>query len=207
MKKYFLTGLAIFLPLALTLFIVGFLIDFFTQPFMGLVADFLCRLEIAQEGFLFLTQEQVVRLISQLLILVLLFCFTLCIGVVGRFFFVNAFLKLSDKILSKIPLISTVYKTTQDIINTLFVSDKEMFKQVVMVPFPRQDIYVLGLISREAPPTCSKQAKEDLITVLIPTTPNPTTGFLLMYKKSDLIYIDMKVEDALKYIISCGMIS
>ena len=65
---------------------------------------------------------------------------------------------------------------------------------------------MIGLVSRESPRICSEAVGEDLISVLIPTTPNPTTGFLLMYKRSDLIYIDMKTEDAIKYIVSCGVI-
>ena len=111
-----------------------------------------------------------------------------------------------DSILNRIPIVNTVYKTTQDIIKTLFVSDKNTFKQVVMVPFPREDIFVLGLIARESPETCCNAIKNELISVLVPTTPNPTTGFLLMVKKSDLIHIDMKPEEAIKYIVSCGVI-
>jgi uncharacterized membrane protein len=75
-----------------------------------------------------------------------------------------------------------------------------------MVPFPRPDVFVLGLIARSSPPMCANAAKEDLVSVLVPTTPNPTTGFLLMYKRSELINIDMRPEDAIKYIVSCGVI-
>jgi uncharacterized membrane protein len=99
-----------------------------------------------------------------------------------------------------------VYKTSQDIIKTIFVSDKNSFKQVVMVPFPRPGVYVIGLIARESPTCCSKAANAELISVLVPTTPNPTTGFLLMFKKEDLVYVDIKPEEAIKYIVSCGVI-
>ena len=119
---------------------------------------------------------------------------------------INTFFRLGDKILHRIPIINTVYKTTQDIINTLFVSDKDTFKQVVMVPFPRPDVFVLGLVARDSPQICSQTAGEDLVSVFVPTTPNPTTGFLLMFKRADLVPIDMRPEDAVKYIISCGVI-
>ena len=65
----------------------------------------------------------------------------------------------------------------------------------------------MGLISREAPQTCTEKAGTELFSVLVPTTPNPTTGFLLMYKKEDIVFLDLKPEQAIKYIVSCGVIT
>ena len=206
MKKYFVTGFVILLPVAITLLVLGFIINFLTKPFTGFVSSVLESLNIANNGFLFLSHEQVIVYTSKLLILILLFLITIALGVVTRWFFIRTALHLGDKILHRIPIVNTVYKTSQDIIKTLFVSDKNTFKQVVMVPFPRADVYALGLIARESPQICCQKAGEELISVLIPTTPNPTTGFLLMYPKKDLILIDMKPEDAVKYIVSCGVI-
>jgi len=207
MKKNFIAGLAILLPLAVTIAIVSFVINFLTEPFVGAVSSLLNYFHIVDKGFLFLSAEQLIRYGSQLLILLLLFVLTLGLGILARWFLINALLNLGDRILKRIPIVNTVYKTTQEIIKTLFVSNKETFKQVVMVPFPRQDIYILGMISSNSPEICSQAAKEDLITVLIPTTPNPTTGFLLMCRKKDLIFINMKSEEAIKYIVSCGVIA
>ncbi|MBS0627110.1 MAG: DUF502 domain-containing protein, partial [Verrucomicrobia bacterium] len=67
-------------------------------------------------------------------------------------------------------------------------------------------VYVLGLIARESPNACCSASGEDLVSVLIPTTPNPTTVFLLMFKKTDIVHVDIKPEDAIKYIVSCGVI-
>ena len=205
-KKYFITGLVILLPVAVTLFIVGFIINFLTQPFIGLVSRLLSNWHIINTGFLFLSPEQTIRYGSQLLILIILLFLTVGIGMVTRWFFIKALIQLSDKILHRIPIVNTVYKTSQDIIKTLFVSDKNSFKQVVLAPYPRNGVYAIGLIAREAPPECSAKAEQDLISVLIPTTPNPTTGFLLMYKREDLIFLDMRPEDAIKCIVSCGVI-
>jgi uncharacterized membrane protein len=206
MKKYFVTGLVILLPLAVTIAIAGFLINFLTQPFIGMVSDVLARFDIVNTGFLIFSPEQTIKYGSQILILVLLFLVTLGLGIVTRWFLINALFRLGDKILHRIPVVNTVYKTSQDIIKTLFATDKSAFKQVVMVPFPRPDVFALGLIARESPSMCSAAAGKDLISVLIPTTPNPTTGFLLMYEKKDIIFVDMKAEDAIKYIVSCGVI-
>jgi uncharacterized membrane protein len=206
MKKHFITGLVFLLPLVVTIAVIIFLVNFLTKPFIGIVSAVLTRLDIVNKGFLFLTPEQVLRYSSQFIVLVLLFLFTVGLGMITRMFFIHYLFRLGDRALSRIPIVNTVYKTTQDIIKTLFVSDKNTFKQVVMVPFPRKDIFVLGLIARESPETCSQAVNDELISVLVPTTPNPTTGFLLMVKKSDLIHIDMKPEEAIKYIVSCGVI-
>ncbi len=206
MKKHFITGLIVLLPLAVTVAVVVFLVNFLTKPFIGLVSSILAKFDIINHGLFFLTPEQTIRYGSQLLILILLFFVTVLIGIVTKWFFIKALLNLGDRILHKIPLVNTVYKTTQDIIKTLFVSDKNAFKQVVMAPFPREGSYVIGLIAREAPKYCSDKVGIPLLSVLIPTTPNPTTGFLLMYKKEDLIFLEMKTEEAVKYIVSCGVI-
>lgn len=206
MKKHFITGLVILLPLTVTILVLGFLIRILTQPFIGLVSSFLQQLHIVNQGFLFLSPTQVIKYASQFLILLTLFLATVFLGMITRWFFITALLRLGDKILHKIPIVNTVYKTTQEIIKTLFVSDKDSFKQVVMAPFPGQGSYMLGLISRHAPKTFSKTLDDDLISVIIPTTPNPTTGFLLMFKRKDLIYLDIKPEEAIKFIVSCGVI-
>jgi len=207
MKKYFITGLVILLPLAVTIAIVVFIVNFLTKPFVGVVVSFLKEFALLNKGFLFLSPEQVVLYGSKFLILICLFLFTLLLGMIARWFFFKAFISLSDKILHRIPLINKVYKTTQEIIKTIFVTDKSSFKQVVMVPFPKEGTYVMGLVSRESPEICSEKVKAPMVSVLVPTTPNPTTGFLLMYKKEDLIYLDLKPEAAIKYIVSCGVIT
>lgn len=206
MKKYFITGLVILLPLVVTIMVLIFLINFLTQPFIGLVSNLLNQFGPLKNGFLFLNSDQVIRHGSQIIILILLFLCTVGLGMVTRWFFIHTLFRIGDKILHRVPIVNTVYKTTQDIIKTLFVSDKNSFKQVVMVPFPYPGVYVLGLIARESPPTCSQAVGDDLISVLVPTTPNPTTGFLLMFKKSELVHVDIKPEDAIKYIVSCGVI-
>lgn len=206
MKKHFITGLVILLPLVITIAVAIFLVNFLTKPFVGMVSAILLKVNIINKGFFFLTPEQLVTYGAKLIILILLFLFIVGLGMITQWFLINTLIRLGDRILHRIPIVNTVYKTTQDIIKTLLVSDKKSFKQVVMVPFPRPDVFVLGLISRDSPEMCSKAAKENLVSVLVPTTPNPTTGFLLMYKREDLIAIDMKPEEAIKYIVSCGVI-
>lgn len=207
MKKYFITGLVILLPLAVTIAIVVFLVNFLTQPFIGLVSQFLSSKTAFSRDFLFLKQSHILHYGSQLIILIGIFLFTFFLGMIARWFFFKSLIAVGDKILHKIPIVNKVYKTVQEIIKTLFVTDKNSFKQVVMAPFPNEDAFVIGLVSREAPNVCKEAADKDLVTVLVPTAPNATTGYLLMYDKAKIIYLDMKPEDAVKFIVSCGVIT
>ena len=205
MKKYFITGLVILLPLAVTIALIAFLVNFLTQPFIGFMTSLLKSTHITD--ILSIKSEKIIFYGSEILILIGLFLFTLALGMIARWFFFKSLISISDRILHRIPVVNKVYKTSQEIIKTLFASDKNSFKQVVMVPFPKDGTYVLGLVSRESPKECSNAAGEVLISILIPTTPNPTTGYLVMYRKSDIIYLEMKPEDAIKYIVSCGVIT
>lgn len=206
LKKYFITGLVTLLPLTVTIFVLAMLVNFLTQPFLGIASDLFLWLGVPKKGFFFLSADKFVHLSSQVFVLVILLGSTILLGMVTRWFFITSLLKLSDSILHRIPVVNTVYKTTQDIIKTLFVSDKSSFKKVVLVPYPMPNVYMVGLVAREAPLPCSQAAQSQLWGVLIPTTPNPTTGFLLFYRKEDLLFLDIRPEDAIKLIVSCGVI-
>lgn len=207
MKKYFITGLVILLPLAVTIAIVVFVVNFLTQPFIGVVSQFLSNSPYINRDILFFKQAHVIRYGSQILILICLFFFTFFLGMIARWFFFKSLISLGDKILHRIPIVNKVYKTTQEIIKTLFVTDKNSFKQVVLVPFPNEDAYVMGLVSREAPNVCKEATEKNLLSILVPTAPNATTGYLLMYDKDKVVYLDMKPEEAVKFIVSCGVIT
>ncbi len=198
MKKYFLTGLVTLLPLAVTIWVVHFFVNFLTKPFIGLVSHLTDRLPIAS--------PQLIRTVSQIIVLIALFIFIFILGFVARKFFFSQIIRLGDRILIKIPLVNKVYKTSKDIVNALFGSKEKSFKQVVLLPFPYSGAYCIGLVAKTAPQTCSESANEELISIFIPTTPNPSTGFLLLAKKSDLIFLKMRTEEAIKYVVSCAVI-
>jgi uncharacterized membrane protein len=198
MKKYFLTGLVTLLPLVTTLWILQFLINFLTKPFIGVVTMLTYKLPIHS--------PKLIETISQALILIGFFFLLLFLGFVARRFFFSQLIRFGDNLLHKIPLINKVYKTSKEIVTSFFGTEEKVFSQVVMMPFPSKGSYCLGLIAKEAPKSCSKAEKEDLVSVFIPTTPNPSTGYLMMCKKEELIYLNMKTEDAVKYVVSCGVI-
>lgn len=206
MKKYFITGLVILLPLALTLAIVTFIFNFLTVPFLGIVKAVFDRYHLFEEGFLFLTADQIQTLFAQILILGSLFILVIGLGFIASWFFFHTLLRFAEYIVKRIPLVRTIYKTCQDMINTIFTSDRKSFKQVVLVPFPNHDCYSIGFITREEISGLNGTPQAESVAVFVPTTPNPTSGFLMMYRPSDILYLDMKVEDAFKTIISCGVI-
>lgn len=191
MKKYFVTGLVVLLPLALTYWVISFILGVLTEPFTGIAAATLKLLGVKS--------QEALQFGEKVLSLVLLFVIIITIGAIGRYFLFKYLLQLSDAILHRIPVVSSVYKTSQDLIQSVFKQDSTSFKQVVFVPFPHPGSYTVGLVTQE-------EGLEGRMAVFIPTTPNPTSGFLLMFQKDQVIPLNMKVEEALRYVISCGVL-
>lgn len=202
MKKYFLTGLAVLLPVTLTLLIVVFIFNLLTEPFAGFIKNLLSYHHILEK-----TPERLQQMISQVIILFLLFFVTVFMGIIGRWLFINYFIRLSEKLVQRIPFIRAVYNTSKDVIKTLFATENKSFKQVVLVPYPNEQIYCLGFLTRDDLQGLGSASDSDLISVFVPCTPNPTSGFLMMFQKKEVLFLDMKVEEAFKYIISCGVIT
>lgn len=195
MKKSFITGLIILLPLALTLMIADFILNFLTTPFLGIAQDSMEALDIY-------LHPQIQLFLSRLIILFALFGFTLLLGKLGEWVFIHFLIRTGDFILQRIPFVRTVYKTSKEVITTLFSSDKKTFKEVVLIPFPTKSSLCIGLVTREH---FYAQDGLERIAVLIPSTPHMTAGFLVMVKKEDVRYVDMKIEDAVKFVISGGI--
>src|SRR5580693_1926135 len=139
MRKYFFTGLVTLLPLAVTFWVLSSVVRFLTKPFEGLVISFLNSFP----SFVGHVPKGPARLISEILILITLFLFTLFLGFVARRFFFNRLIKFGDKILYKIPLVNKVYKTSKDIVLSLFNSQNQSFKQVVLLSFPYDGAYCI----------------------------------------------------------------
>lgn len=207
MKKHLIAGLILLLPIALTIALIAFVVNFLTKPFVGFVSHIVEKTSAASDGFFIFSPEQVVKHGSQLIILICLFLVILIIGMIARWYFIHWFIQLGERIVHRLPIVSKVYRTFKDIVTHLFGQGKNTFKQVVMVPFPGNGMYTLGLLSQTAPSLCSDAAGEKLLSVFVPTTPNPTTGFIIMYKMSDIKFVDIAVEEAIKYIVSCGMVT
>lgn len=209
MKKYFFAGCIICLPLIITLFIIDAFIDYLTKPFTGLVNFLLTNTALGTKlgswTVLFVTQEQALRYITQFLILVFLFVVITLLGVIARVFIFKYFIHTSEKLVQKIPLINKIYEGSKEFLKSILGKEGSSLKQVVLVPFPKNDSFIIGFVANEAP--CGGvDEPEKYMSIFVPTTPNPTSGFLLIYKKTDVQYLDMTREEAFKYIVSCGVI-
>ena len=105
------------------------------------------------------------------------------------------------------PVVRTIYGAIKQIMETVMSTNSESFREVVLVEYPRKNIWVIGFVTGETKGEVQSLNKNQLINIFIPTTPNPTSGFLLFIPKEDLVYMDMKVEDAVKMVISGGIVT
>ena len=200
MRKYFLTGLATLLPIALTCMLFIYLIDLFTEPFLGLVR------ELLGEKLPFFSQE-LLTVFARMLILIGLFLFTFLLGVIARWFFFRTLLSLTHKILSKIPFVKTIYKVSKEIFSSFFSEKgREAFKYPAMINFPSEKSYCIGFVTGEVPEVCQKNFPESFTPCFVPTAPHPISGYILFVPDSKIKKIDITNEDAVKFTLSCGVI-
>lgn len=207
MKKIFTSGLAVLLPVILTVMIVNFLINFITQPFLNSTQALLETLPLFQQSASLMPPTTFSTLSTKALILLFLIGFTMLIGFLGKYFLIDLLFRMGDYLFHKLPYINKIYKTCKDIVHSLFSSSSKKFSQVVFVPFPNPHNLSVGLVANESIKikNCPQEA-DDFLSVFVPGTPNPSVGLMLMFKREQLIFVNMKVDEAMKFIVSCGIV-
>ncbi len=204
MKKYFFTGLAILLPLALTLWIFSYLVDLFTGPFLELVRE---PLQKYSENLPFFPRKGGLILISRLIVLLGLLIFTFLLGMIGRWFLFRSLIQITQKILLKIPFIRVIYKVTKEIASAFFGGEKSgAFRYPVLIPFPSETSWCIGFVTGETLPEVKKKVSEDLMPVFIPTAPHPISGYIVLASEKEIKKVEMSAEEAIKLTVSCGVI-
>ena len=136
-----------------------------------------------------------------ILVLALILVGMFAAGFLGKFF-----LRLGEWIVYKVPLISSIYSVLKQIFETFFSTKTQAFSKVVMLEYPRKGIWILGFVSSELKGEVKDKFDQEMLNIFIPTTPNPTSGFLIFVPKKDTIELDMKVEDGIKFVISGGLV-
>ncbi len=200
MKKSFITGLVILLPTTLTLIIAFFLLNLFTKPFVPIVEAILSQ-------FSFPLSHEITLLLSRFIALIFLFIFLLILGMIAQLFLFRSLANVANYILFRIPFVNTIYKTSRDMFSAIFSPDgKHAFKDAVSIPFPARPHMCIGLSSGEAPKECEEKIGKQLISVFAPTAPHPISGFLFLVPVDDVQSLEMTKEDAIKYLLSCGVI-
>lgn len=206
MKKHLFAGLAILLPVVLTLWMIIFLLSLFTSPFLDLATFTLSKFP---QLFQFLEKYDLVEVIAKICSLLMLSIFILLLGVIAQWFFINSLLSFANTLICKIPFIKSIYKTIKDVINALFptTEKKKAFKRSVMVPFPSEKSQCIGFVSGEIPKECQNKVDTPLIPVFIPTAPHPISGYFMMVPQNRVHEINMSNEQAVKFTVSCGVIT
>lgn len=206
MRKNFLTGLAILLPIVITFWTVFFLVNFLTNPFLHYVQETLTYYHLQDHPFFIFTGPQILVFASRLFILLMLFCILVLAGFFARVLIINQLFRLGDYLIHRIPFVNKIYKATQDVTQTLFNADIATFSQVVLVQYPHAKCHALGFLTgNKDHQMYHTTGFNDKVSVLLLGTPNPTMGFILVYKRDEIVYLDMKPEDALKFVISCAV--
>ena len=185
-RNYFITGIVVLIPIGITVYFTVFLIS---------ISSKILPNEINPNHYLPYN-------IPGLEILISLFLITF-IGWLSLSFLGKKFLNIFNHLLKKIPILRTIYSAIGQMTETFTKNDTKK-KNVVLVEYPRKGSWAVGFATKENSGQISVKTKKELINVFVPTTPNPTSGFLLMFPKEDIIYLDLTFEEASKFIVSAG---
>lgn len=195
-RGYFFTGLIVLIPLVFTCYIVW-------KLFIGI--DGLLNekvTHILNQGFQLDPGFQSIPGLGLLALALAIFF----VGFIARNYFGKKLIKLSDNIMSRIPVVRHIYTTFQQISEAFLADHSDTFKRPVLLEYPRKGIYCIGFITQDTRGVVQQNLDQDVYSVFLPTTPNPTSGFLLFVPKKDVKQLPISVEEALKLIISGGSI-
>ena len=185
-RNYFFTGVVVLIPIGITLYFTLFLIN--------ISSKFLPK-EINPNHYLPYDIPGVEIIISVFLITFIVWLFLSFIG--------RKLLEILNNILKRIPILRTIYSALSQMTET-FTKDESGRKNVVLIEYPRKGMWAVGFATKDNTGEIASKTKKNLVNVFVPTTPNPTSGFLLMFPKEELIYLDMSFEEASKFIVSAG---
>ena len=186
LRNYFIAGVVVLIPIGITVYLTIFIISILSK---------ILPKEINPNHYLPYD-------IPGLEIIISVFLITL-IGFVSLSFIGKKLLSLFNNILKRIPILRTIYSAIMQMTET-FTKTEENKKNVVLIEYPRKGSWAVGFATKENKGEISNKTKKNLINVFVPTTPNPTSGFLLMFPKEDVIYLDLTFEEASKFIVSAG---
>jgi uncharacterized membrane protein len=185
-RNYFIAGIVILIPIGITAYVTIFFVS---------ISSKMLPKEINPNYYLPYNIPGVEIIISLILITL--------IGWLSLSFIGKSLLNLFNKVLKRIPILRTIYSALGQMTETFTKTDKEK-KNVVLVEYPRKGSWAVGFATKENSGEISNKTKKNLINVFVPTTPNPTSGFLLMFPKEEIIYLDLTFEEASKFIVSAG---
>ena len=192
-KRYFITGLLIWVPLAITAWVLSLIAGAADQSLRLLPTSVhphqLLGFDIPGAGIL----------LTLLIVMVT--------GILAANFIGQRLVSWWEKLLARIPVVNSIYNSVKQVSDTLFSSSGNAFRKALLVQYPRNGSWTIAFLTGSPGGDVPNHLKGDFVSVYVPTTPNPTSGFFLMMPRSEVIELDMNVDDALKYIISMGVVA
>jgi uncharacterized membrane protein len=202
LRRSFLTGLLIILPLVVTLWLFGLVLRpiqrFATPVVMALInwSGLGRLLDIPGAG----AAASVIGLVLTVVVIYV-------VGLLGGNFIGRSVVRKMDNLALSIPLVKSVYGSARQLLETFYSSGNRTFDSVVLVEYPRKGIYAIGLVTSPTEGELQLRTPGDMINVFVPTTPNPTSGVLVLARRDEVILLDMGVEEALRFVVSGGIVS
>ncbi len=191
-KRYFITGLLVVVPLYITVYVLTFIVRVMDNVFNILPA--------------FLRPETYLPFRVPGLGIIMTVVGVSIVGLLVQNFIGRWFVRIADKFFIKIPFLSVIYNATKQFMETFFREGHRGFEKVVLMEFPRKGIYAMGFLTGDTSGELWKKTGGDTLSVFLPTTPNPTSGYYIMVPKSEVKILDMNVEDAFKVIMTGGIV-
>ena len=193
LRKYFITGLLILVPLSITLWVIHSVIGVMDQSLLLLPAEW------RPEALLGVYVPGVGTILTLLIILLT--------GLLARNIVGNYVLAIWEAILNRIPIVNSIYSSVKQVSDTLFSSDGNAFRTAVLVQYPRAGVWTIAFVTGSPSPVVQKHLQGEFVNIYVPTTPNPTSGFFLMVPKAEIIELEISVDVALKHIVSMGVVA
>ena len=192
-RRYFVTGLLIWVPLAITAWVLSLIVGTMDQSLRLLPAAFHPKNSLGVD----------VPGMGAILTLLIIFI----TGVLAANFIGQRLVVWWERLLTKIPVVNSIYNSVKQVSDTLFSSSGNAFRKALLVQYPREGSWTIAFLTGQPGGDVTNHLQGDYVSVYVPTTPNPTSGFFLMMPKQDVIELDMSVDEALKYIISMGVVA
>jgi uncharacterized membrane protein len=195
LRSSFLTGIVVIAPVALTIWLIW--------TIMGWIDGFV--LPLVPSRF---NPEQYIGINLRGVGVIFFLIFTVVVGWIAKGLIGRSLIRFAESLVERMPVVRSIYSGVKQIAETIFAQSERNFEKACLVQYPRKGIWAIGIISTDAKGEISDRAETmgKLMSVFVPTTPNPTSGFLLFFPQEDVIELDMSIEDAAKLVISAGLV-
>lgn len=201
MKKYIVTGLLVWLPLAITIWVLSWLLGAMDGVFAALLS--VAQVVLPADMTAAIEKLRHVPGLSVLVLAaVLMLTGVFAANIVGQWW-----LRQGGRVLARIPIVKGIYNSVKQVSDTLFSSSGNAFREAVLVQYPRQGSWTIAFVTGKPGGEVANELQGDFVSVYVPTTPNPTSGFFLMMPRADVVALKMSVDEALKYVISMGVVA